>query len=301
MNLRPAPHAAHKLEIIHRDIKPAKIASVASCPQNFSRPSAELGEILSKDTRFLLIRLDDKQEERSHMKNARYWLLGLGGLLLAGVARTALRIRSEDPSIWEFEIRRFEAQDRRQPPPTGGIVFVGSSSIRFWSKLALDMEPLRVLNRGFGGAHISHVTHFTDRIITPYSPQAVVFYAGENDMAALFASIRKTPLQIQTLFHQFCAKLHARFPALPIYFVSIKPPKLRRKYWAAMQQANALVKADCESDPRLHYVDIVPPSLDAAGQPRPELFRWDGIHLNAQGYKIWASVIKPILLKDFPL
>ena len=31
----------------------------------------------------------------------------------------------------------------------------GSSSIRLWDTLESDMAPLRVLNRGFGGAHMS--------------------------------------------------------------------------------------------------------------------------------------------------
>jgi lysophospholipase L1-like esterase len=233
------------------------------------------------------------------MKLVRYALLGLCGLVVAKAVRTARRIQRQDPTIWEFEIRRFEAEDRRQPPPPGCIVFAGSSSIRFWSTLARDMAPLPVLNRGFGGAHIYQITHYANRIITPYRPRAVVFYAGENDMASMFASVRKSPAQVREEFRLFCARVHAQYPTLPIYFISIKPPKLRRKHWAAMQQANALVRSDCAADPRLRYIDVVPPSLDAAGEPRRELFRWDGIHLNAEGYSVWTSVIRPILMRDF--
>jgi lysophospholipase L1-like esterase len=39
--------------------------------------------------------------------------------------------------------------------------------------------------------------------------------------------------------------------------------------------------------------------LDAQGEPRAELFRWDGLHMNAKGYAVWTSIIKPVLLSRF--
>ncbi|MBC7921838.1 MAG: G-D-S-L family lipolytic protein, partial [Ferruginibacter sp.] len=33
------------------------------------------------------------------------------------------------------------------------------------------------------------------------------------------------------------------------------------------------------------------------GQPRPEWFREDSLHLNEQGYQHWAKVLKPYLVK----
>jgi lysophospholipase L1-like esterase len=37
--------------------------------------------------------------------------------------------------------------------------------------------------------------------------------------------------------------------------------------------------------------------LDDHGQPRPELFTSDMLHMNAKGYAIWQKVIRPELLK----
>jgi lysophospholipase L1-like esterase len=39
--------------------------------------------------------------------------------------------------------------------------------------------------------------------------------------------------------------------------------------------------------------------LDAQGKPRKELFRWDGLHMNVEGYAVWTSIIKPVLLNRF--
>ena len=88
------------------------------------------------------------------------------------------------PSRWEADIARFEAQDRANPPRPGSIVFVGSSSIRMWATLDRDFPGLPVLNRGFGGSEAGDVAQFADRIVVPYKPPVVVFYAGDNDLAA---------------------------------------------------------------------------------------------------------------------
>jgi len=209
--------------------------------------------------------------------------------------RTLARISSRDPQVWEKAIRAFEAADQRAAPPEHPIVFTGSSSIRFWETLAQDMAPLPVLNRGFGGSQITQVTFYADRIVIPYAPQAVVFYAGENDIA--FGNL--TAEQAPGAFQQFCEKVHAAFPEIPIYFISIKPPKSRKQFWPIMQKSNTLIREYCASDKRLHYIDIVPSMLDASGNVKRNIFRWDGIHLNAKGYALWTECVRPILVADF--
>ncbi len=103
-------------------------------------------------------------------------------LIVLATARFIIRHRKGDPKVWERAIRRFEKNDRRCFPPEGVIVFTGSSSIRFWKSLQTDMAPLPVVHRGFGGAQIHDVTHYVQRIVTPYKPKAVVFYAGNLDL-----------------------------------------------------------------------------------------------------------------------
>jgi lysophospholipase L1-like esterase len=218
-------------------------------------------------------------------------------LAVVALARKTRQAISGDPAFWEGEIGRLERQDR-DGRPSGVILFTGSSSIRFWRALAEDMAPLPVLNRGFGGAQIHQVTHYAERIIRPYDPRAVVLYAGENDMSGAKFAQAKSPQDILAAFQQFCETVHGWFPDIPIYFVSIKPPKLRLRFWPEMQRANTLVEEFTRSDPRLQYIDVVPAMLDAGGAPRRDLFRWDGIHLNEEGYAVWKRVIRPVLERD---
>lgn len=204
----------------------------------------------------------------------------------------------DDPTVWEREIRRLEKFDRARPPRPGAIHFVGSSSFRYWKSLAEDMAPLNVLNRGFGGSQIHDLTYYLQRIVIPFKPGAIVFYAGENDLAGVLWSRQKTPDEVRHAFGEFCRATHALLPNLPIYFISVKPPKARRKHWPTMQEANRLVREYCGTDSRLHYIDIVPAMLDAAGNPRLDVFRWDGLHYNEKGYSLWTSIIRPIISRS---
>ncbi|MFX1516271.1 MAG: GDSL-type esterase/lipase family protein [Promethearchaeota archaeon] len=161
------------------------------------------------------------------------------------------------------------------------------------------MNPLAVLNRGFGGSQIPDVTHYVDRIVVPYEPKAIVFYAGENDITGLLVSKKKTAEEVATSFRQFCDKVFTTYKSIPIYFISIKPPKRRKKFWPEMEKANNLIENFCSLNENLHYINIVDPMLASNGTVNPDLFKWDGIHLNKKGYEIWKAVIKPILIHDF--
>jgi lysophospholipase L1-like esterase len=214
--------------------------------------------------------------------------------------RFVVKIHRHDPTVWAGEMKRFDKFDRRDGTPRDVIVFTGSSSVRFWSTLAQDMSPLPVLNRGFGGSQIDDVTYYADRAVLRYRPKAIVFYAGENDMAGVLWSAKKTPQEVRDAFRTFCEKIFAAAPDTPIYFISIKPPKRRIAQWPHMQVANRLIRDYCAGDGRLHYIDIVPPMSDARGNPRGDLYAWDGLHMNAQGYAIWTSVVKAALTSDSP-
>lgn len=200
----------------------------------------------------------------------------------------------DDAAFFEGEIQAYEEADRDNPPASGGIVFVGSSSIRFWTTLEEDFSPLHVVNRGFGGAHFVHVVHNAPRIVLPYDPRAVIVYAGDNDIAA-GTSVE----DVVSGFREFVSSIHAQRTDTEIYYLSIKPSKLRWKLWPEMSSANARIEKIANADPRLHYLDVAAPLLNADGEPRNDVFVFDGLHLNATGYAAWAEVVRPILLEAF--
>jgi lysophospholipase L1-like esterase len=199
-------------------------------------------------------------------------------------------------SFWTRAIRRFEESDRVQPPNPGVIVFTGSSSINFWETLAEDMAPLNVINRGFGGSQMAHVTHYATKIVLPYSPSAVVVYAGENDLSWPWS---KKPETILRDFQAFVNVVHGQLPNTWIYFVSVKPTPLRWKQLERQRRTNQLVEEFCGTKSNVRFLDVSTAMLDSRGKPRRDLFKWDGLHPSAECYALWTSIIRPVLMEQF--
>lgn len=193
-------------------------------------------------------------------------------------------------SKWEPDIQAFERMDKTNPPPQGAVLFLGSSTIRLWKTLAKDMDGIPTVRRGFGGSRIADSTQFAERIVFPYNPRMIVFYAGDNDIAA-----KAAPEEVLADFKAFVQKIRAHSPNLPIAFISIKPSMARWGRIDAMRVANALVRHYCETTPGLKYIDVFSPMLGNDGKPLPELFESDSLHLNAAGYKLWTGIIRPQL------
>lgn len=198
------------------------------------------------------------------------------------------------PEVWEGEIEEYEAEDAARRPDTGAVVFVGSSSIRFWETLGEDMAPMPVLNRGFGGSVIAHSTHYADRIVLPYEPSAVVMYAGDNDLA--FGEV--SPECALRDYEAFVEKVWGAAPETPIYFISIKPSPARWEIWDEMKRANALIEARTTTRALLEFIDISEAMLGENGEPDASLYVEDGLHLSDRGYQIWTSIVRPRLLGD---
>ncbi len=213
--------------------------------------------------------------------------------LLSGMGAWCEALSAAEKSAknrWEKEIQAFEAQDRKQAPPEGAALFVGSSSIRIW-KLDESLPGVTTINRGFGGSQLADSVHFAPRIVIPYRPKLIVLYAGDNDIAA-----GKSPEQVFGDFKQFVQVVRKSLPETRITYLSIKPSILRWSFADRMRATNRLIKQYVdEQDDKLSYVDVFTPMLDADGMPRKELFRADGLHLSAEGYKLWASLLQPEL------
>jgi lysophospholipase L1-like esterase len=194
------------------------------------------------------------------------------------------------PARWEPEIRAFEAADLTNPPPRGAILFIGSSSIRLWKSLAEDFKPLAVINRGFGGSELSDSVFFAGRIVIPYRPKQIVLYSGDNDLAA-----GKSPQQLLTDFQAFVRGARSALPDTRISYISVKPSPSRRHLMDRMREANRLISDWARTQDRLDFIDVFTPMLGPDGEPRPEIFAPDKLHLNAAGYQLWTRIVRPYL------
>ena len=171
------------------------------------------------------------------------------------------------------------------------MLFVGSSSIVKWD-VKKSFPDARHVNVGFGGSVIADSTHFAGRIISPFKPGTIVFYAGDNDIGR-----GNKPEQVATDFEAFVQTARRDNPNCRILFIAVKPSISRWKLFDKQKQANALVKSFCEREKNLVYVDVVPLMLGADGMPVPELFVTDGVHMSPKGYEVWTAELKKFLAK----
>jgi len=194
------------------------------------------------------------------------------------------------------EINAFQDADDKQMPPTGAVLFMGSSSIRLWDTLAQDFAEIPVINRGFGGSLIQDSTLYADRIAVPYKPKMIVLCAGTNDLAYG----NKDPQQVLQDYKAFVAKVHAALPDTRIVYLAINPTVARWKQESRNLETNFLIgKFSVETtskSEKLSFIDPHSQLLTADNQPQPGLLRADGLHFSAEGYEVWKSLIKPRIL-----
>ncbi len=210
--------------------------------------------------------------------------------VLLGLSLCLSRVEAQEAprgtSRWEEAIQKFEQQDAEQPPQPGGVVFVGSSSIRLWD-LKANFPDLNAINRGFGGSQLGDLAHFAERILLAHRPRLVVVYAGDNDLAA-----GKTPEQVLADYERLAAFLHERLPETRMVYIGVKPSLARWKLIEQVRQTNQMIAQRASQDERLAFVDIDAPMIGPDGLPRKKLFRDDGLHLNDEGYAVWAEQLR---------
>jgi lysophospholipase L1-like esterase len=187
---------------------------------------------------------------------------------------------------FQDEIEQFEAADKANPPPTGGVVFVGSSSIRLWPNLKADFPEANVLQRGFGGSELWQVLYYAPRIVLRYCPKRIVVYAGENDLVA-----GRSPEQVLADYRDLVALVRQYLPSTEIAFIAIKPSESRWALADRMLRTNQLVREFSSGDPRLVYIDAYTPMLGPNGRPRRDLFVADSLHMSADGYALWRGLV----------
>lgn len=198
-----------------------------------------------------------------------------------------------DPLRFEKAVAHYQEEDEKSPPPKNAVLAYGSSSIRVWHPtITEDLAPLTIIPRGFGGSTMYDAIYFADKLVLPYTPRAILFYEGDNDISYNIA-----PEMIRDAFHIFVDIVRKPLPDTRIYFISIKPSISRWEMWPRMQEANALIKEMCDADPLLTFIDVGKTMLGEDGEPKPEIFMRDNLHLNADGYKLWKESVAPVLLE----
>ena len=196
---------------------------------------------------------------------------------------------------WGDSLAAFEKSDKASPPAPGGVLFVGSSSIRLWPHLPDDFRQVKVINRGFGGSTMADCSLLAPQLVVQYRPRHVIVYAGDNDLAE-----GRTPQQVLESFQDFVRTVRAELPEAKISYISVKPSPLRASLMEQAREVNGLVSRYLAELPNASYIDVFTPMLDGEGRPRADLYGPDRLHMNAAGYALWKQLVATHILSAPP-
>jgi hypothetical protein len=204
------------------------------------------------------------------------------GDILAGYREAAVK-------RWEDDIKKLEARDESEPDPVDAILFIGSSSIRRWQDLAIDMTPYRTIQRGYGGAKFSDLAVYAERLICPHDYRAVVIFVG-NDVSG--KPTDHTPDQVEQLVRHVVGVAQRHRPQSPVLLIEVTPTEKRWAVWPKVREVNARLREIALATPHTYFLPTAGHMLRPEGTPRIELFVEDKLHLNRQGYGLWSELIR---------
>lgn len=197
-------------------------------------------------------------------------------------------LRYDDNDVEELR-QRAQSEDKECD-----VLFFGSSSIRLWRTLAEDIAPLKVVNRGYGGAMMRDVHYNHHTVLADYSPRAFVFYC-DNDLGGFGRDLH--PTELFDLYRLLVERLQNDYPGRPIFILSIKFNNNRIAKIEQHRLFNAIMADYAAHTEGVTFVDVNTPILNPDGTINDAMFEPDLLHVNREGYAVWASVLRPLLIE----
>lgn len=171
------------------------------------------------------------------------------------------------------------------------IVFTGSSSIRLWNELPHLFPEHQIINTGFGASLSTDLLHFHKELILNFAPDQVFIYEGDNDISS-----NRKPNEIISTTKEIIERINLSNPKTEIVLISAKPSVNRWKLKNKYIRFNRKLKRLGKRNDRIKFVDVWNPMLNGKNI-NTSLFMEDGLHMNENGYAIWHTEIKPLIIK----
>jgi lysophospholipase L1-like esterase len=163
---------------------------------------------------------------------------------------------------------------------------MGDSLIEFfnWQERFPDKK---ILNYGIAGETaeglFSRLPHIIDRV---KSPDLVMIMTGINNLAMedygfLFTYEKIITCLLET-YEQTAIAITSLLPA-DLFFLGDAVPRVNRRLEEIAHNNNII------------YLDLYPLFIDDDSRPITSFFEFDGVHLSAEGYEVWASALERTL------
>ena len=188
-----------------------------------------------------------------------------------------------------YETRINELAKQYKSAQTGGVLIMGSSTMDYWKTWQTDIGGRLGYNVGIGGTIVEDWLYAYDKLVKPFNPSVILVYLGGNNIN----NMGHTGAYAESLMEQLLGKMHADFPDAEIYYIysmavpsCYKGGKFNTEYGAFIDEMKALV----EKTDWLSGIDTFN-DLTKDGEAKKEMYRNDGIHLNDDGYDVFARII----------
>lgn len=211
--------------------------------------------------------------------------------------KSVIPFEQRDETSWitryQKDITNYQKENKRLKDLSCDVLFLGSSSINLWDTIYEDFAPLKLIRRSYGGATLRDMIYNYNTIAKGYTPKSILLYV-ENDLGNHKEGVNA--VKCFDLFRIFIGKLKKDYPNTPLIVVSLKPSQHKADQLKDQLLVNALLEENATAQ-GYTYVDITKVMYDEAGNLRTDIFKEDNLHMNAEGYKLWTAILKPLLIK----
>jgi lysophospholipase L1-like esterase len=180
---------------------------------------------------------------------------------------------------------------KTEPVQKGKVIFLGNSITEFgdWRKLLNDST---VINRGIAADNTFGVLDRLDDVIA-LQPSKLFLEIGINDIS------QSIPLDlIVKNIISIVTRVKSKSPRTVVYVVSILPTNdnVKEEYpevFHKNEEANTVNNKLREKSKANHFVflDLNKELRDKDGKLKEEYAEADGLHLNANGYQVWMTLL----------
>lgn len=180
------------------------------------------------------------------------------------------------------------------------IVFAGDSLIQTfeWGEyFSIPDSDVVIVNRGIGGDTIdqlidrSRVTFLGD-----HGPEKIFIMVGVNDVSEKVGEEEFSPESVARKYRALLEAASAQVAPERICVHSILPVRGKKAF---MNPAIRAVNTSLESYTNRKgfcYIDAHKKFADATGQLNARYAFEDGLHLSAEGYRLWLEILTPYVL-----
>lgn len=204
-----------------------------------------------------------------------------------------------EPQTWPGKnhakwMARHEAYVKRAQEGNIDLLFLGDSITDRFTTVGKDVwdaeyAPLHAADFGITGDRTQYLLwRIENGELDGLSPRAIVLLIGTNNLQTA------TPAAICTAITRMIADIRAKTPRSRIVLLGLLPrgpadDPLRAKIHDVNTQLAAM-----DDGAMVRYFDMTQYFVDAQGNLVPGLMS-DGLHPSAQGYRVWADAMRPLL------